>query len=224
MVMILLNEKVDKVQFDEKWMKDNPGKCDNAMLPSWLVSQKVGKASGFLQRIAVTFPKDGVTDEQCELVEAYFIKQKDLMDEKASKGASEAVVGLYKWATAIVGYHYIMNNFEPIIKAVDRLNKELEKANSSKDKALSELKEKQDVLDKLEAAFAIDDNKRKDYQADSEKTKEKLNKAQSLIQGLEGEHKRWSQQLKEIDQSIIKLVGDVVLASAFLSYCGPFNQ
>lgn len=41
---------------------------------------------------------------------------------------------------------------------------------------------------------------------------------------MSGERKRWGEQLKEIDQSIINLVGDVSLCAAFLSYCGPFNQ
>lgn len=48
--------------------------------------------------------------------------------------------------------------------------------------------------------------------------------ATKLIEGLADERIRWGKSLKEIDDSRIKLVGDVVIASAFLCYCGPFNQ
>lgn len=55
------------------------------------------------------------------------------------------------------------------------------------------------------------------------KTTARLTAASNLIKGLSGEQKRWEKELKEIDESIIELVGNVAICSAFLSYCGPFN-
>lgn len=59
-VMILLNEKLDKVSFDEAVIAK--GVCDNAIKPSWALSSKVGKTNGFFQRL-INFEKDAVTDE-----------------------------------------------------------------------------------------------------------------------------------------------------------------
>jgi dynein heavy chain, axonemal len=59
-------------------------------------------------------------------------------------------------------------------------------------------------------------------QADKTETKAKL--ADRLINGLSGENKRWSETVNVFDVKAGKLVGDVLIASSFVSYCGPFNM
>ena len=45
-----------------------------------------------------------------------------------------------------------------------------------------------------------------------------------FILGLGGEKIRWTEQSHKFKAEIIELVGNVLLATGFLSYCGPFNQ
>lgn len=72
------------------------------------------------------------------------------------------------------------------------------------------MKEKQDELD--------------GYIKDSNEMTRKLNAASQLINGLSGEQKRWGEEMERIKEDKIKLVGDCLTGSAFLSYCGPFNS
>jgi dynein heavy chain len=71
-------------------------------------------------------------------------------------------------------------------------------------------KEKQDKLNELQRISA-------------EMTR-KLNAASQLITGLAGEQKRWTADMIILEEDKIKLVGDCLTGSAFLSYCGPFNS
>lgn len=56
------------------------------------------------------------------------------------------------------------------------------------------------------------------------KTKKKINTARQLIYSLAGEKERWGIGAKKIGEQKKRLVGNVSLSCAFISYCGAFNS
>jgi len=59
---------------------------------------------------------------------------------------------------------------------------------------------------------------------DANRVKKKMSLASDLINGLAGERERWTDQSKGFKSQIIRLTGDVILLTGFLSYTGPFNS
>jgi dynein heavy chain len=51
----------------------------------------------------------------------------------------------------------------------------------------------------------------------------KLIAAVKLIDGLGAEEKRWGENKVTLKENLIKLTGDCLVCSAFLSYVGPFD-
>ena len=60
--------------------------------------------------------------------------------------------------------------------------------------------------------------------AEADRCARRLNLAQRLVKALGSENERWDKAIKDLDVDIKLLVGDVLIASAFVSYAGPFNK
>lgn len=60
------------------------------------------------------------------------------------------------------------------------------------------------------------------YKAELDDLQVKIDRGDKLISGLSGEKTRWEATLIDLDDQYSKLPGDCILASAFMSYCGPF--
>lgn len=60
--------------------------------------------------------------------------------------------------------------------------------------------------------------------AEAAKCEKKLDLAQRLVGALGSELDRWSQSIIDLGEYLKLIIGDVLLASAFVSYVGPFNK
>jgi dynein heavy chain, axonemal len=79
-------------------------------------------------------------------------------------------------------------------------------------------------LDVAQAEFDKAMAQKQALEEDAAATQKKMDSANALIGALAGEEARWSAQSKEFDQTIQRLTGDCCVASAFVSYLGPFNK
>jgi len=84
----------------------------------------------------------------------------------------------------------------------------------------SAVKELQDRVATLEEGLmkATEDKNTAISQAD--KTQKKADLADRLVNGLSGENKRWGAAIEQFGVAEAKLVGDVLVASSFVSYAG----
>lgn len=102
--------------------------------------------------------------------------------------------------------------------------------------AEEQLRKKLAYLEELETEFNILAAKLADLQTTYDKTmvtmselkaqlddiQVKIDRGDKLITGLAGEKTRWEASLIILDEQYEKLIGDCILAAAFMSYCGPF--
>jgi dynein heavy chain len=142
-----------------------------------------------------------------------FIKTKNL-----------ATAGLFSWVTSTIKCYDIYKEVEPKRKKAEEMKRQ--KAAAEKDLAETEarLKDVSEKLAELESKKAIKQAELDDLERKSKEMTRKLNAASKLITGLGSEQRRWTGDMEQLAADKIKLVGDCLSGSAFLSYCGAFNS
>lgn len=189
--------------------------------PSWAESMKLMSNSDFLFSL-INFAKDEINEETVELLEP-LIEMPDFNLEGAKKVSGD-VAGLASWVRAMVSYYAINKKVIPLKANLVVQEHKLELAMADLSLAQETLDDKQAELDKFQAKYNAAIAMKKALQDDADSCKRKMSAATALISGLKGEKERWTRQSKEFADQIGRLVGDIILATAFLSYSGPFNQ
>ena len=77
----------------------------------------------------------------------------------------------------------------------------------------------QELKDQL---FEAEAKKRK-VEDEAQELMDQLDLANRLVNGLADENVRWSNNVVTFKQEVITMIGDALIASAFVSYIGPFS-
>ena len=86
--------------------------------------------------------------------------------------------------------------------------------NDAQEKLDEKQRELNDALAQYNAAMA----EKQQLMDDAETCRRKMETASALIHGLADERERWTEQSKEFKAQIVRLVGDTVICTGFLSY------
>jgi len=171
--------------------------------------------------------KDFINEETIELLEPYLtLKTPDgraLFEGDVAAKASNALKGLCVWSGAMSDYHKASKIVKPKLRLLEIRTAQLTEAEEKLAQAESDLAEvtklKNDLKAKFEAQMAAKDA----LMEKAMKTKRKMDQANKLINSLADNKTRWIANSNEFKDTKKRLVGNVAKASAFISYCGPFN-
>ncbi|KAL8431246.1 hypothetical protein ACSSS7_005394 [Eimeria intestinalis] len=157
----------------------------------------------------IEYPKDNITE--------YFNKDPDSFTSEKMAKISKAGNGLLTWVKAMIEYHEAAKGVEPKRKLVADLQQKQEEAerNLSRIRLKEQLftltadqKEQTAILSKVEAEARV--------------MERRLIAACKLIDGLESERHRWTEERMVCSDARHKLVGSCLVGAAFLSYAGPY--
>ncbi|KAG8468097.1 hypothetical protein KFE25_007149 [Diacronema lutheri] len=188
---------------------------------SWSSALEMMGKPTFLNNI-FNFNKDAINDETIELLHPY-TSAPDFTYEDAKK-ASGNVAGLCTWVRAMDMYTTIAKVVKPKMEELRAAEAKLKVANAKLAKAQGELDAVQDELNKMQREFDDAMATKQRIQDDADSTQRRMDSANKLINGLEGERKRWTSMSEEFADDIRRLTGDVAVACGFVAYVGPFNS
>ena len=190
---------------------------------SWNAGKKMmNNVDSFLTGL-INFDKDNTPEPCVAYVEKEYLSNPNFNPEYI-KSKSGAAAGLCAWVGAICKYFRIYQVVEPKRIMLAEANQKLSDANNKLVGIRAKVAALEARVEELQDGLAAATAEKNLAVRQAEKTQAKANLADRLINGLKGENKRWGETIEKFGVMEIKLIGDVLVSSAFVSYCGPFNM
>lgn len=152
-----------------------------------------------------------------------FLSNPEFTFEKVNR-ASKACGPLLQWATAQVEFSEILDRVGPLKEEVQQLEDK-----ASETKALAMANEKQ--ITELERRilqykdeYAALVSQSKDIEREITGVQSKVDRSLRLLDSLSSERERWDESSRSFDAQMGTLVGDALVAAAFLAYSGLYDQ
>ena len=160
---------------------------------------------GFLKQM-LEYDKDNIPDALIAKVKP-LIERDEVKVEKVKK-ASLALLAVHVWCNAMITYHETLKIVNPKRQLAAEMGAKLEKVRQNLAEKRAILKEVNDKIAKLQEDFKNMVQKEKDLNQEISDCKKKLERAEKLISGLEGEKVRWVDTVKQLGERRDLLVGD----------------
>eukprot|EP01028_Stygiella_incarcerata_P003513 TRINITY_DN1708_c0_g1_i1.p1 TRINITY_DN1708_c0_g1~~TRINITY_DN1708_c0_g1_i1.p1 ORF type:complete len:4499 (-),score=1316.34 TRINITY_DN1708_c0_g1_i1:2775-16271(-) len=189
---------------------------------SWGQAQRMmGNVDNFLKALK-TYDKNNIPPVSLTQIRPYVNDPEFTGDFIRSK--SFAAAGICDWAVNIVGYYDVYCDVEPKRKRAAEAKAQLDAANTKLRAVKARVAELQETLTKLENQYKEANDERMAVQKQAERTQQRLDLAQRLVGALASENVRWADGVKRLEDDHARTVGDVLLASAFVSYLGGYSM
>ncbi|XP_030042289.1 dynein axonemal heavy chain 2 [Microcaecilia unicolor] len=187
--------------------------------PTWAEAKRQLGESNFIKQL-INFDKDNISDRVLKKIGQY-CAQPDFQPDIIGR-VSLAAKSLCMWVRAMELYGRLFRVVEPKRIRMNAAMAQLAEKQASLAEAQAKLQEVADKLGKLKQQYDEKLTQKEELRKESEAMEIKLDRAGKLVSGLAGERIRWEETVRGLEQNLGYLVGDCLLASAFLSYLGPF--
>jgi dynein heavy chain len=223
-------EKLDKGSVSEMKAYTQPPKAVQTVMiavmtlmgkpPDWVTAKKTLNEANFLQQIK-GFNKDNITNSILSKIKK-FIDQPDFHPDQVRE-KSDAAGALCTWVHAMYIYASVAKEVAPKRHRAREANESLAAKQAALAEAQADLAEVTEKVNKLKQRYDASVNEKNRLHDEAEALEQRLDRADKLVNGLQGEYVRWQGSIVGLNSSLAKVVGDALVASAFLSYTGPFE-
>jgi dynein heavy chain len=137
---------------------------------------------------------------------------------------SSAGAQLGQWVKNIVMYWDTVQIIVPLRKEVATTQAQLSAAQIKLDAVMAIVAELQKKLDIVQKKYDAAMKLKSDAEAEAKYYSDRLDLATRLLTALSSENARWGGIIEEIQNEVDVIVGNVLMAAAFISYIGPFSK
>lgn len=194
-----------------------------AQAGNWQSCRNIMRQSDFRDKVTNYAAETSLNKSIRNQVKQKYLNDPALTVDSATK-SSRACGPLLQWALAQVKYSEMLEQVGPLNEEVEQLENDLIETRSGNRAIRDQLARLQEMETRYKDEYEALSVETADTKRTLEKVKEKLERSNKLLRDLSSESDRWKEANDSFDVQLGTLVGDVLLAAAFLAYGGWYDQ
>ncbi|RKO99706.1 hypothetical protein CXG81DRAFT_14142 [Caulochytrium protostelioides] len=188
----------------------------------WGPSKTLMSDMKFLENLR-NYDKDNIAPHIMKQIRLKYMENPEFDPEKI-KTASSAAEGLCRWVRAMELYDRVAKVVAPKKEALGKAEEELTVVMSSLQEKRAALQLVEDKMARLEQKLKATTDKKIALENQVDSVSKQLVRAGKLIASLGDEKERWTQCAADLHEQLSTLPGDILIASAVVSYLGAFTK
>lgn len=189
----------------------------------WKAVQAVVRRDDFIASIIMFDNARQMTKSLRHKMRNDFLSNPEFTFEKVNR-ASKACGPLVQWVAAQVNYSDILDRVGPLKEEVTQLEDQALQTKAEAKAVENNIAELESSINTYKTEYAALISETQAIKSEMSKVQFKVERSVRLLDSLSSERIRWEEASKSFETQISTLVGDVLVASAFLAYSGLYDQ
>ncbi|OAG20310.1 hypothetical protein CC77DRAFT_1020822 [Alternaria alternata] len=190
---------------------------------SWKTIVSIVRRDDFIASIVQFDNERQMTAAHRRKMQKEYLSQEDFTFEKVNR-ASKACGPLVQWVSAQVTYSDILDRVGPLRAEVDQLQVELQKTEEGAKETQLLIQNLEESIGRYKTEYAALISETQAIKTEMSTVQFKVDRSVRLLDSLSSERVRWEESSKSFDSQIDTIVGDVLVAAAFIAYAGYYDQ
>lgn len=186
---------------------------------NWRDVQHVIRQDDFIASIINFKGDEQLTSEILLYMENHYLSKNNFNYESANR-ASKACGPLFMWIKAQLKFSAIVVKFSPLKNELEKLEVKLVDTKAKLIAINSLVKDLQDEVEKYKIQYSETIRVKENIRIEMENVRQKLDRSVKLLSSLGSERQRWEANVLDYQQQKETMVGNIILVSAFTTYCG----
>ncbi|KAA8652525.1 dynein heavy chain [Aspergillus tanneri] len=190
---------------------------------SWKTIQGIVRKDDFIASIVNYDNERQMTRNHRIKMQNEFLSKEDFTYERVNR-ASKACGPLVQWVEAQVNYSEILDRVGPLREEVDQLEEQALQTKAEAQAIENTIQSLESSIATYKAEYAALISETQAIKTEMSRVQFKVDRSVRLLDSLSSERTRWEEGSKSFETQINTLVGDVLIAAAFLAYAGLYDQ
>lgn len=190
---------------------------------SWKTIQGIVRRDDFIASIVNYDNERQMTRSHRLKMRNEYLSKEEFTYERVNR-ASKACGPLVQWVEAQVNYSEILDRVGPLREEVDQLEEQALQTKAEAQAIYNTISDLEGSIATYKSEYAALISETQAIKTEMSRVQFKVDRSVRLLDSLSSERSRWEDGSRSFETQIGTLIGDVLVAAAFLAYSGLFDQ